>query len=197
MAHEKYTTEAFVLRVYEQGEHDLVLKIWTKDFGIIFAVAKSIRKINAKLRSQIKKHDFFSVTLVRGKDIWRLVGAEEKPLFSDIYSRSYKSHLIIKKIIAESIDKFVEEKKSYKKLFERLRNASIEKEILTLGTEKLKVFIYYIVLVDTGYADARIIGAKDIEEYISFSLEDFHTHFILNEKAVREHVSLVFKNSML
>jgi hypothetical protein len=194
MAHEKYTTEAFVLKIYEQNEHDLAYKIWTKDFGIIFAVAKSIRKINAKLRSLVKKHDFFSVTLVKGKDIWRLVGAEEDNLLEN---NNPKASLTAKKIIAESIDKFLEEKKTYKKLFDRLKSASIEKDILGMEVNKLKVLIYYIVLVDTGYADARIIGAKDLEEYLRFSVTDFHTHFILNEKAVRGHVSLVFKNSML
>jgi recombinational DNA repair protein (RecF pathway) len=194
MAHEKYTTEAFVLKIYEQNEHDLAYKIWTKDFGIIFAVAKSIRKINAKLRSLVKKHDFFSVTLVKGKDIWRLVGAEEDNLLEN---NNPKASLTAKKIIAESIDKFLEEKKTYKKLFDRLKSAFTEKDILGMEVNKLKVLIYYIVLVDTGYADARIIGAKDLEEYLRFSVTDFHTHFILNEKAVRGHVSLVFKNSML
>ena len=77
MAIEKYTTEAFILKQYEQGENDLVYKVWTKDFGIIFALARSIRKVNAKLRPNTKKNDFLVMTLVKGKEVWRLTGAEE------------------------------------------------------------------------------------------------------------------------
>lgn len=52
-------------------------------------------------------------------------------------------------------------------------------------------------MVDTGYADAKIIGVKDIEEYKIFSMQDFHTHFILNEKEVKNHVLKVLKEIMI
>ncbi|MDD3940469.1 MAG: recombination protein O N-terminal domain-containing protein, partial [Candidatus Pacebacteria bacterium] len=151
MAIEKYTTEAFILKQYEQGENDLVYKVWTKDFGIIFALARSIRKVNAKLRLLSKKNDFLVMTFVKGKDVWRLTGVEEskEKLFTNQYS------LEVKKIIAEAIDKFVEEKKTYKKLFEKLKSILLEEEEekeTVFQIQKLKLLIYYLVLVDTGYA---------------------------------------------
>ena len=197
MAIEKYTTEAFVLRSYEQGEHDLVYKLWTRDFGIIFAVAKSIRKINAKLRSLVKKNDFLVVTLVKGRDVWRLVGAEElKENSSLIESKTW--YLEAKKIISEAINKFIEEKKTYKKLFDKIKNIFIEKnEIGILEINKFRILIYYLVLVDTGYADARIIGVKDLEEYKKFTIKDFYTHFVLNEREVKEHILNVLREIMI
>ncbi|MEI6352740.1 MAG: recombination protein O N-terminal domain-containing protein [Candidatus Nomurabacteria bacterium] len=194
MSIEKYTTEAFVLRVYEQGEHDLVYKLWTRDFGIVFSLGKSIRKINAKLRSLIKKDDFVVVTLVKGKDVWRLVGAEEVSDFSESKLWSLKA----KKIISEVVNKFIEEKKTYKKLFDRMKSIFLsEGDIEILDINNFKILIYYIVLVDTGYADATIIGVKDIEEYKSFSIKDFYTHFILNEKEIKKHVLSVFRETMI
>ncbi|MEN9338418.1 MAG: hypothetical protein RI945_143 [Candidatus Parcubacteria bacterium] len=194
MAIEKYTTEGFILRQYEQGENDLVYKIWTEDFGVLFAVAKSIRKINAKLRMQSRKHDFIAFTIVKGKDVWRLVGVEElKETF--LYN---KKDLSVKKIIAESVDKFLEEKKPYRKLFQRMKSFfDLESDFINLPINKLKILIYYIVLVDTGYADAKIIGASSLEEYKSFSPKDFWTHFILNEEETKKHLLLVLKDSML
>ncbi len=196
MAIEKYTTEAFILKQYEQGENDLVYKVWTKDFGIIFALARSIRKVNAKLRLLSKKNDFLVMTFVKGKDVWRLTGVEEskEKLFTNQYS------LEVKKIIAEAIDKFVEEKKTYKKLFEKLKSILLEEEEgkeNVFQIQKLKLLIYYLVLVDTGYADAQKIGAKDLEEYKTFSVHDFYTHLVLNENEVKKHVAFVLKNSML
>lgn len=193
MAIEKYTTEAFILKQYEQGENDLVFKVWTKDFGVIFVAARSIRKVNAKLRPVAKKNDFLVMTLVKGKEVWRLTGIEEageKFLIGQQY-------LETKKIIAEAVDKFIEEKKTYKKLFEKFKNLLLEESEGVFEVQKLKLLIYYLVLVDTGYADAKKIGAKDLEEYKTFSVQDFYTHLILNEKEVKEHVAFVLKNSML
>jgi recombinational DNA repair protein (RecF pathway) len=196
MAIEKYTTEAFILREYEQGEHDLVYKIWTREFGIIFAVAKSIRKINAKLRSLIKKNDFTILTLVKGRDVWRMTGAEELIFDTDFNSKSWS--LKAKKVISEIVSKFLEEKKTYKKLFDKIKSIfSFGEDIDILEINNFKILIYYIILVDTGYADAGIIGAKDIEEYKNFSMKDFYTHFVLNEKEVKKHVLHVLRETML
>jgi len=194
MSIEKYTTEAFVLRVYEQGEHDLVYKLWTRDFGIVFSLGKSIRKINAKLRSLIKKDDFVVVTLVKGKDVWRLVGAEEVYNFSESELWTLKA----KKIISEVVNKFIEEKKTYKKLFDRMKSIFLlEDSIPIFEINNFKILIYYIVLVDTGYADATVIGVKNIEEYKNFSMKDFYTHFILNEKEIKKHVLNVLRETMI
>lgn len=194
MAIEKYTTEAFILKEYEQGENDLVYKVWTKDFGIIFVLARSIRKVNAKLRPITKKNNFLVMTLVKGKEIWRLAGIEEDK--EEMLEGQYS--LEVKKIIAEGVNKFIEEKKTYKKLFERLKSLLLyknQKELYEI--KKLKNLIFYLVLVDAGYADAKKIGVKDLHEYKSFNMQDFYTHFILNEKEVKEHLVSVLENSML
>lgn len=192
MAIEKYTTEAFILRDYPAYEADMNYKVWTKDFGIIYISARSIRKTNAKLRMQTKKHNFLNMTIVKGKDIWRLVGIEEIPNQTD----NQKYFLEAKTIVAEVINRFVEEKKTYKKLFEKLKTV-IFSGTKELEIKKLKLLIYYLVLVDTGYADAKIIGAKDLEEYKNFSISDFYLYFILNENQIKEQVNVILKNSML
>lgn len=194
MSIEKYTTEAFILREYPQDENDFVYKVWTKDFGIIFVLARSIRKINAKLRMNAKKNEFLNMTLVKGRDIWRLTGVEE--IKENLGSSQYFSE--IKLLISETINRFLEEKKTYKKLFEKLKFLTICSNGLTqMDPLKLKILIYYLVLVDTGYADAKVIGVKDIEEYKNFEMKDFYTYFFLNEKEVKDHVVFVLKHSMV
>ncbi len=197
MSIEKYTTKAFILKEYERDENNMVYKVWTRDFGVIFVLARSIRKINAKLRMMIKKNDFILITIVKGKDLWRLTGGEEQNKISINSSWQFKA----KKIIAEAISKLIEEKKTYKKLFDRLESIFILGEnykIFSLfDTNKFKLLVTYIVLVDTGYADARIIGAKDLEEYKTFSMKDFYTYFVLNEKEVKSHVLNVLKEIMI
>ena len=199
MSIEKYTTEAFILREYERDENDMVYKVWTRDFGIIFVLARSVRKITAKLRMVIKKNDFILITVVKGKDVWRLTGAEEYKNNISIESGDWQFKA--KKIIGEAINKLIEEKKTYKKLFDRLESIFISeqdyKSFSLVDINKFKILITYIVLVDTGYADARGIGAKDLEEYKTFSMKDFYTHFILNEKEVKAQVVNVLKEIMI
>lgn len=205
MSIEKYTTEAFILKEYERDENDMVYKVWTRDFGIIFVLARSIRKITAKLRMVIKKNDFILITIVKGKDVWRLTGAEEyKQNNASTSSATYINidwQFKAKKIISEAINKLIEEKKTYKKLFDRLESIFIlednYKTFSFVDINKFKLLIMYIVLVDTGYADARIIGAKDLEEYKTFSMQDFYTHFILNETEVKSHVLHSLKEIMI
>jgi hypothetical protein len=101
-------------------------------------------------------------------------------------------------VISEIIFKFIEEKKTYKKLFDKIKSIFfLDQGVDILEINNFKILIYYLVLVDTGYADASIIGAKDIEEYKSFSVKDFYTHFILNEKEVKKHVLHVLRETML
>ncbi len=194
MAIEKYTTEAFILREYEQGENDFVYKVWTKEFGIIFVLARSIRKVNAKLRPIAKKNNFVLMTLVKGKEVWRLTGIEEnkEKLIENQYAKE------VKKIISEYINKYIEEKKTYKNLFEKLKYLIIfEKEKEVYEISKLKKLILFIVLVEAGYANIQKIGIRDLEEYRKYHIKDLYTYFILNEKEISEHLLSVLKISML
>ncbi len=188
MSYDKYTTEALILKSYENGENDLAYKVFTYDFGIIFVHAKSVRKINSKLRMKLNVNNFCLITLVKGKELWRVTGVEEMNNIKKDQNRLA--------ILCECISRFIPIEKSQKKLFEKLKNIVID-ESNVLEISKFKILIYYIVLVDTGYADAKIIGAKDIDEYKSFSVSDLYTHFSLNEKYIIDHVIYVLKHSML
>lgn len=194
MAIEKYTTEAFILKEYARGEADFVYKVWTRDYGVIFMIAKSIRKVNAKLRMLTKKNNFLALTLVKGKELWRLVGVEELE-----YRHLEVSYLAkIKSLVNEAVGRFLEEKKPYPKLFRRLKELTFNQETLPkLDLLGLKTLVYYLVLVDTGYADATVIGAKDLAEYKNFKLPDFYLYFALNQRQIKEHLHRVLKESML
>lgn len=194
MSIEKHTTEAFILKEYERSENDFVYKVWTKDFGIIFVLAKSIRKINAKLRMNSKKNEFLNITLVKGKDIWRLTGVGYG---LGIYIEENETLIKIKYLIGEIINRFLEENKSYKKLFERLKSIYLDTNFQKLEIKKIQLLIYYIVLVDTGYADAKIIGVKDLESYKKLSSSDIYVNFILNEEEIKKHTKDIINIVML
>lgn len=77
MAHDVHTTKALVMRRAPSREGDAVIWLLTKDFGLIPAVAQSVRKERSKMRFALQDLSSARVSLVRGRDIWRITGAEE------------------------------------------------------------------------------------------------------------------------
>jgi hypothetical protein len=71
-----YTTNAFVISLDPQGETDCAFTLYTKDFGRIVAVAKGIRKIESKLKSHLPQYGYVSVSMVRGREVWRITSAQ-------------------------------------------------------------------------------------------------------------------------
>jgi recombinational DNA repair protein (RecF pathway) len=71
----KYTTTAFVLSRTPIGEASAFITLLTPDLGIIRTRVQGIRKPGAKLASALQTLSETDVTLVRGKEGWRLSGA--------------------------------------------------------------------------------------------------------------------------
>lgn len=75
MAHQVHQTEGIILESRAFGEAHRYLHVFTRDFGYIYALARSVRKEKSKLRFGLQNHSHVSLSLVRGRDLWRVVGA--------------------------------------------------------------------------------------------------------------------------
>ncbi len=184
MAIDKFTTEGIVLESYDQGEHDKVFKVFTRDHGLILCHARSIRKLESKLRAHVQPRTVTTLTLVKGREVWRLTGAERKNIDTPFIVET-----------SELIKRFVRGEVVHKSLYKRLLGLScLSKD---LDQDKVRLLIYYVLLVELGYADARVIGAGDVKEYARYSIEDLYTHALLRHQEVRSHTLLVLKDVQL
>ena len=110
--HTLHTTEAFILDRYEHGDSSYVYKLFTKEKGLLFAHAQGVREMRNKNRYGLRTYAHASVTLVRGREVWRVTSVRamqnassdafcsalrfvgtllprevaERELFSDVYS---------------------------------------------------------------------------------------------------------------
>lgn len=184
MAIEKYTTPAIVIESFDQGEHDRVYKLFTREFGLVLALAKSVRKLESKLRAHVLPRTITIVTLVKGREIWRLVGAQEE-------SKDYE----MIDDVTDLIRRFIRGEGAHKTLYDKLILFMAEQ--LPREKQKARLLLYYTILVELGYADARAIGAKDLKEYIGWSIEDLYTHILLSYDKVRSHVHEVMREIQL
>lgn len=184
MAIEKYVTKCIVLDAYEQGEHDKAFKVFTREYGLLICQAKSIRKLESKLRSHILPRSVSLITLVQGKEVWRLVGAENDPVISPYIHE-----------VTALLRRFVRGEGAHKALYDRIISLLVSEE--KYDEQAIRILLYFIVLVELGYADAKVIGVKDIKEYINYSIGDLYTHFLLHKASVRKHVREVLQEMQM
>ncbi len=70
-----YATSAFILGKSPTSEASASIALLTPDFGVIRARAQGVRKPGAKMAPALQTFARSDVTLMRGKDGWRLTGA--------------------------------------------------------------------------------------------------------------------------
>ena len=76
MSHFFYHTEGLVLGRRPSREADEFLLILSSELGLIWVLARGLRLAKSKLRTNVKEWQAARFSLVRGRETWRLVGAE-------------------------------------------------------------------------------------------------------------------------
>lgn len=99
MGYTKYHTEGIVLRSFNIGSSDCSYKILTKNMGLVYARAKSVRKLHSKLRFGLQEMSCVDVSLVKARNSWRVTNAIPKDNF---YRRVSDNHLKTKTLMRVS-----------------------------------------------------------------------------------------------
>lgn len=77
MSHHIYQTKGYIIDSVESGEANSRLTVLTEDLGLIVVAAQGVRKINSKLSASIQNLSYSKLSVVRGKEVWRLTNAEK------------------------------------------------------------------------------------------------------------------------
>lgn len=76
MSHRLYHTEAILLGSRPYGEANRLLYLLTPDLGLVLTAVQGVRQASSKLRGHLLDYCHLRISLVRGRGIWRLTGAE-------------------------------------------------------------------------------------------------------------------------
>ena len=152
MSYHIYTTKGIVLSERAVGEADRIYNILTRDLGKLQARAIGVRKHTSKLRGNIEPFAISSISLVKGKDYWRLTSAQSVQKISASPTVARPLSLIEKLIQGEEplpklfdvVEQFIQSNKPDDKMFE-VRLVSqvlfhlgyLKESDLTLGKEAL------------------------------------------------------------
>ena len=76
MSYHIYTTKGIILSARPLREADRIYSILTRDLGLLRASAIGVRKEVSKLRGSLEPISISKISLVRGKEYWRITSAE-------------------------------------------------------------------------------------------------------------------------
>lgn len=75
MAHHVYHTDAIILGSRSVGESNRMFYLFTREIGLVYAIARSVRIGRSKLRYNLQDFSKVHISLVRGREVWRITGA--------------------------------------------------------------------------------------------------------------------------
>lgn len=156
-----YQTEGLIIGSRDWGEADQLLSVVTPDYGLIKIMVKGTRLIKSKLRFNLQLWRPVNLTLVRGNEVWRLVGAElvgGEPKLSLINYRLLSRVGIL-------LTRFVPAESEAKKLYYYLREALKFLAREPLNEDKLN--LVELVLVAKILA---VLGYVSIQKALPFGL---------------------------
>lgn len=120
MAYHVYHTEAIILGGRLFGDGDRILYCYTREFGMLFAHAKSIREIRSRLRYALQTFAYAEVDLIRGKHGWKLISARPVDSFGHLWSHRQKRHVVAQH--THLLRRLIQGEEEHRALFDDLLN---------------------------------------------------------------------------
>ena len=100
MTYEIYETKAFVLSAHNMGEGNRLFYLLTENLGLVKAVAQNVRAEKSKLRYNLQSHSYLQVSIVRGREYWRIVGAKNSEHFFYLFKNDLEKLRLLNRIFS-------------------------------------------------------------------------------------------------
>lgn len=113
MSYHHFETDCFILHGRNLREANRFMLLLSKEFGPIWAEAQGIRKMQSKLRYNLQPFSKTKVTLIQGREVWRIVGARESISYFNLFRNEESYRRLLQKLFTLSAKLLVgEEPKS-------------------------------------------------------------------------------------
>lgn len=152
MSYAVYSTKAWILGSSPSGEASKIYSFYTEEFGLIRAKAQGVRLLASKLRYNLNDYAFGQFSFIKGREYWRLTGAEEESHNHSIERKQLEARVLglIKRLVQG------EE-----------QNTDLWQALLLLQDEKTsETIILSHILAALGYLDLEILKNQPEKEVI-------------------------------
>jgi DNA repair protein RecO len=194
MAHHVYQSPAFVLGGTNVGDANKFIDLFTRELGLVKAAAQSVRAERSKLRYSLQTYTYGDVSLVRGKEVWRVTGAVED---FNIYHKlkSDKQKFVLFHNVTLLLRRLIQGEEQNKYIFDVL--SSFVEELIDEKSEieRLKG-IEYITVLRILYSLGYIKKKGDLYESVEYMNEDVEKIYKGREETLAE-INCALKRSHL
>lgn len=136
-----YRTQGFILKKEDLREADRLFTVFTKDFGKLELLARSVRKIKSKLRGGLGQFWLSEVEFIQGKTYKTLTDTNLIDNFKNL--KGDLKRLTVAYKIAEVLDNLVKGEEPDERIWGLLRGVLQRLNIPTLKASRLPLIYYY------------------------------------------------------
>ena len=155
MSYVTYTTEALVCGSFEQNTSDKSFLLFTRDNGMLFATAKSVREEVSKQRQALQDFSRIRVSLVKGKTGWRVGSVESlKNDFSGPPDRETRGSVVL---LYRLLRRFIRGEEASSELYDFVVEALDVVSQPQPNRAVLDLFVQIRILSLLGYVDEASI----------------------------------------
>lgn len=170
MSYHTYTTEALVCGSFLHNTADKVFLLFTREVGMLYATAKSVREERSKQRFALQDFSLIRVSLIKGEQGWRVGSVEAKTnYFSQAEDRASRGSVVL---LFKTLRRFIHGEESLPVLFDFC--LSVLEGMGKIKGEKSfwDLVVQLKILDELGYVDQNNVPAG-LKTAKFFELENF------------------------
>ncbi len=180
-----YTTPAFIIKSIPAGEANKIYFLLTQELGFIRASAQSVRSHKSKLKGHLENFSFIKISVVKGKDIWRITNTET--ILQKAFTKDFDKLSAVKNIFSLLLRLLHGEEKN-DALFDAIESFYIflfNTELSHDDLKSLEAIIVLRILLALGYFK-KSSDLSTFAEGKDMSLELLHSFKIKRKLAIEE-----------
>ena len=183
MSYHVYTTESFILKGRPLREADAYYQILTRDLGLITASAQGVRRLESKLSPALVDGSQTTLSLVRGKHAWRIIGA----VTIQNTAREFigkKSQRVIWFRFLNTVRLMIGGEEKNSKVFELtnlFKSALLQRDFSFQELQALERLGIFFLMYELGYAHFR-------REYESFFYTDMFSDNAIEQALLQKEI---------
>lgn len=193
--HYIYHTHGFITSSRNVGEANKLFVIYTREMGLVRAVAQGVRLGKSKLRFALQDFSYARIDLVRGRDIWRITSATNIDSFPN--ARKGKHSVLLIARISKLLERLCDGEEANSGIFDDciqafylLDDTSVSRE----SREALELHLVLRMLNTLGY-----VGDSDLlSDYLTPNFDTTKVETLLKERrSIVSHINKALNESQL
>jgi DNA repair protein RecO (recombination protein O) len=193
--HHIYHTHGFILSSKNIGEANKIFTFYTREMGLIRAMAQGVRLHKSKLRFTLQDFSYINVDFVRGKEFWRVTSAKHISSFPLL--RAENQSILLTARVSKLLERLCDGESPNEEIFDDLVQALYlldDDNIAPSSREALELHLVLRIMNNLGY----IGDSTMLSKYLSSSFDYDKVESLLKERqSIIAHINKALNESQL